>query len=66
MAMNRKRAKACCSRERERVKSELAYCDSHSRTEEQKHRCYRFTAWHSGRRAKRCADTSASQSGLLR
>ena len=66
MAIDRKRTKACCSREHERVKDEIAYCDSYSRTEEQKHHCYRFAAWQSGRRARRCAESSASQSGLLR
>jgi hypothetical protein len=66
MATHKEHAKACCTREHERVKKELANCDSSSRTEEQKHHCYRFTAWQSGRRAKRCADTSSSQSGLLR
>lgn len=66
MAIDKKRARTCCSREQVRLKDELTYCENHSRTEEQKHHCYRFTAWQSGRRTKRCADTSRSQSGLLR
>lgn len=66
MAHEKDRLKECCSKEHERVKEDVAYCDSHSRTEEQKHHCYKFAAWQSGRRAKRCADENATESGLLR
>jgi hypothetical protein len=58
MAMDKKRAKACCSKENEALKNHLAYCDTSSRTEEQKHHCYRFAAWQSGRRARRCTSTA--------
>jgi hypothetical protein len=54
MAIDKDKAKTCCSAERERLKTHLEYCESPSRTEEQKHHCYRFAAWKSGRRAKRC------------
>lgn len=58
MHTDNEKIKACCSQEHERLKEHLAYCDSPSRTEEQKHHCYRFAAWQSGRRAKRCTQSS--------
>ncbi|MGD9331200.1 MAG: hypothetical protein PVJ53_07800 [Desulfobacterales bacterium] len=54
MSNDKDKTKACCSTEHERLKEHLKHCDSPSRTDEQKHRCYRFAAWHSGRRAKKC------------
>lgn len=66
MTEDKARLKECCKKEHERVKDDVEYCDIHSRTEEQKHHCYRFAAWQSGRRAKRCADSTSSESGLLR
>lgn len=64
MAIDRKRARDCCSKEYQTLTNHLSYCDSPSRTEEQKHRCYRFAAWQSGRRAKRCISAPGSPSGL--
>jgi hypothetical protein len=58
MAIDKEKAKACCSKEHDRLKEHLEYCDSPSRTEEQKHHCYRFAAWQSGRRAQNCTQTS--------
>jgi hypothetical protein len=58
MAIDKENVKACCSKAHDRLKNHLAYCDSPSRTEEQKHHCYRFAAWQSGRRAKQCVKTS--------
>ena len=58
MAIDKKSAKACCSKEHDRLKEHLEFCDNPSRTEEQKHHCYRFAAWQSGRRVKHCAKTS--------
>jgi hypothetical protein len=58
METDKKHAKACCSMENDRLKEHLNYCDSPSRTEEQKHHCYRYAAWQSGRRAKKCVTTS--------
>ena len=58
MASDKDKAKACCSEEYDRLKEHLAYCDNPSRTEEQKHHCYRFAAWQSGRRAKHCTRAS--------
>ena len=58
MTIEKEQAKACCAKEHERLKDHLAHCDSPSRTEEQKHHCYRFAAWQSGRRAKRCTQAS--------
>ncbi len=54
METDKKHAKACCSMEHDKLKAHLNYCDSPSRTEEQKHHCYRYAAWQSGRRAKKC------------
>jgi hypothetical protein len=58
METDKTRAKACCSMEHDKLKAHLKYCDSPSRTEEQKHHCYRYAAWQSGRRAKKCVTTS--------
>ena len=58
MTINREKARACCAKERHRLKAHLVYCDNPSRTEEQKHHCYRFAAWQSGRRAKHCTEAS--------
>ena len=58
MASDKNSAKACCSKEHHRLREHLNYCDSPSRTEEEKHHCYRFAAWQSGRRAKNCVKAS--------
>jgi hypothetical protein len=58
METDKKHAKACCSMAHDKLKAHLNYCDSPSRTEEQKHHCYRYAAWQSGRRAKKCMTTS--------
>lgn len=55
MSTHKDKVKECCSNEHAKLKEHLKHCDSPSRTEEQKHHCYRHAAWHSGRRAKKCA-----------
>lgn len=49
----RSKAKACCSRERDRIVNELSKCDSGDRAG-YRHRCYRSVARKSGERAKQC------------
>ena len=51
---SKEKAKECCQREFEQLVEHLKYCNSPSRTSDQKHHCYRFAAWHSGRRARKC------------
>lgn len=58
MSTETEKIKHCCSMENEALKAHLEYCDSPSKTENQKHHCYRHAAWHSGRRARRCAAAS--------
>jgi hypothetical protein len=58
MSTAKEKTKACCSKENEALKAHLEHCDSPVKTEEEKHHCYRHAAWHSGRRAKRCATAS--------
>lgn len=58
MSTEKEKTKACCSKENEALRAHLEHCDSPTKTEEQKHHCYRHAAWHSGRRAKRCATSS--------
>lgn len=49
-----KKAKKCCSKEHDRLMSNLSYCDSQFETPAEKHRCYRVAAKRSGRRSKKC------------
>jgi len=55
MAIDKEKTKACCSKERDRLAEHLSHCDSPVKTDEERHHCYRFAAWQSGRRARRCA-----------
>ncbi len=48
------RAKACCVKAHQQLVKDLEHCDSPALTPEEKHRCYRHSAWRSGRQARRC------------
>jgi len=48
------KAKKCCSKEHDRLMSNLSHCDSQFETPAEKHRCYRVAAKRSGRRSKKC------------
>ncbi len=47
------KAKACCSREKDRIVSELSRCDS-ADSADYRHRCYRSVARKSGERSRQC------------
>jgi hypothetical protein len=49
-----KKAKKCCSKEHDRLMSNLSYCDIQFETPAERHRCYRVAAKRSGRRSKKC------------
>ena len=49
----RSKAKACGSRERDRIVDELSRCDS-SDSPGYRHRCYRSVARKSGERSRQC------------
>jgi len=49
----RSKAKACCSREKDRIVSELSRCDS-ADSADYRHRCYRSVARKSGERSRQC------------
>ncbi|MCG8635228.1 MAG: hypothetical protein MI863_15455 [Desulfobacterales bacterium] len=50
-------AKACCTREKERLVEELRCCDYETTSIEERHECYRWAAKKSGQRAKKCLIT---------
>jgi len=58
MANDKEKTKACCAKERERLAEHIAHCDSPTKSADERHHCYRFAAWQSGRRTRRCAAKS--------
>lgn len=48
------KAKRCCSQEHEQLVRRLGFCEMGSKTDSERHDCYRRAAKVSGARAKRC------------
>lgn len=49
------KTRQCCARERKRLMDQLDACERRSKTQDERHRCYRIAARASGHRTKRCA-----------
>ncbi|MCG8566147.1 MAG: hypothetical protein MI747_13800 [Desulfobacterales bacterium] len=51
---DKRRVKACCTKEKKRLMDELRVCDYGTTSPEERHLCYREAARQSGRRARTC------------